>query len=158
MQCWTFPPVFANLDHEHSKRKTCTWHFTTVWNLRCIIWYNTADFTHYEQPSLNDITNLKTFNVIPTWTEAVRICVSELSASSLFPPSSVRSGRPSISLSSHLCISSFWRLAPSPLHGHVSAFPAARSRDRLACSWFNNCFVTLCVFVLQRSRLSDQVS
>lgn len=59
-----------------------------------------------------------------------------------------------LSLSSHLCISSFCRLAPSPPSMVTSPpLPAARSTDRLARSWFNNYFVTLCLCVLQWSRL-----
>lgn len=155
MQYWTFQPVLANLDQKHSKEKLAhdiSQQFETADVLfdimRWIVRVTSSLF-------LNDFTNLKTFKVLIdcTRSHSDRSIWFEGSSLSLFPPSSVRSGRPSISLSSHLCISSFWRLALSPLHGHVSPFPAARSRDRLACSWFNNCFVTLCVFVLQRSRL-----
>lgn len=89
-----------------------------------------------------------------SWTKPSLKCLSALSGPLfLIAPSSVRSGRPFISLSSHLCISSFWRLALSPSMVTSPLFRAAWSGDRLVCAWFNNTFVTLCLFVLQRSRL-----
>lgn len=91
------------------------------------------------------------------WTPVWCVCLLWVLLSLLIAPSSVRSGRPFISLSSHLCISSF---GVSLCHLSTVTSPprrAAWSGDRLACSWFNNSFVTLRLFVLQRRRLRPAI-
>lgn len=130
------------------ERKSYTWHFATVPNLECaaIWWFHT---------SRGGYCKWLEKNCLSWWTEAIRICLSNFQWSCLFPPPSVRSARPSVSL--YPLISAFLHFGVSlchPLRGHVSPLPPARSGDRLARSWFNNCFVTLCVCVLQRGWLS----
>lgn len=107
-------------------------------------------------PSLRmDISRRKVF--ADTRAHQWRVCLLRVPLSLLIAPSSVRSGRPFISLSSHLCISSF---AVSLCHLSTVTSPprrAAWSGDRLACSRLNNSFVTLRLFVLQRRRLRPAI-
>lgn len=130
---------------------TCA--FQTVWSLRCLIPHcqfctSPADSFFFFKGHFK-LENFWCLEQKPLW--CVYLLWLVCSFSLLHPLSALAASF--ISLSAHLCISSFWRLSLSPLHGHDSPFPAAWSGDRLACSWFNNSFVTRCLIVLQRSRL-----
>lgn len=92
-------------------------HIVWLWKLTCSFFCSDKmSFTHHKQPLCITHQNFQC-GALHEQKSSWSVYLVWLVLS--FP--SVRSGRLSISLSSHLCISSFWRLALSTLHGHVSA-------------------------------------
>lgn len=146
--------MFANSERKHSREKNLALD---------ILWQREASDASLDYQRVNlTLWNSQCHNwLYMNWSVYLVWVVSSLFFSpSLFPPSLCQVWQALyffILSSLHFFILASRSVTP-PWSRLPFFSPAARSGDRLACSWFNNCFVTLCVFVLQRSRLSDQVS